>query len=95
MGHLSFGFPDASCEGSSSFVLCKFGDLDDERQRAYTFAVLEGLAGGPLTVLEARGLSEPPEATARILSTHDALLLRAWIARALTATSLSQLFGDD
>ncbi len=52
----------------------------------------EGRAEALLTVLEARGLRVSDEARARILACTDAAQLDAWVRKAITITSVDELF---
>lgn len=52
----------------------------------------KGRAEAVLEVLETRGLAVSDEARARILACADALQLAAWIRKAVTVTSVDELF---
>jgi hypothetical protein len=52
----------------------------------------EGRAEALLVVLAARGMATDPATRERILGCTDATLLERWIARATTASSLSEVF---
>ena len=54
---------------------------------------LEGLAEGLLLVLATRGVSLDPAARARILGERDPERLDRWIARAMTCTTLAEMFA--
>jgi hypothetical protein len=76
--------------------------LDDERSKLYAdlvFAsVAEGEAAGRahalLAVLAARCLEVPADVRARITACTDLGLLDAWLARAVTATSVAEVVRD-
>ncbi|MEV3870913.1 hypothetical protein [Streptomyces sp. NPDC049906] len=55
----------------------------------------EGRAEALVDVLEMRGLTVTDEARERITGTTDAETLTAWLAKALTATTVDDLFTDD
>ncbi|MGX2996725.1 hypothetical protein JNUCC64_21045 [Streptomyces sp. JNUCC 64] len=56
----------------------------------------EGRAKTLVDVLEMRGLTVTPEARERITTTTDAPTLTRWLATALTATTVDELFtGTD
>ncbi len=55
---------------------------------------VNGEANALLTVLEARGLSIPDHARTRILATTNMDLLERWIRRAVSASSVEELFQD-
>ncbi|MFI7297368.1 hypothetical protein [Streptomyces sp. NPDC050121] len=48
-----------------------------------------------LTVLEQRGIDVPADARQRITECGDLETLHTWLARAATATSTAEVFGDD
>ena len=52
----------------------------------------QGLATAVLDLLELRALPVPPRVRRRVLATHDELLLRRWLAQALTVLSADALF---
>jgi hypothetical protein len=55
---------------------------------------VQGEAAAVLTVLDARGIEVPADARARITSCTDLDQLDSWIRRAVTATSIDQLFDE-
>ncbi|MEO3793997.1 hypothetical protein ABGB14_27610 [Nonomuraea sp. B10E15] len=52
----------------------------------------EGEANAVLLILEARGISLPDEARARILACTDLHTLESWVRKAATAKSADELF---
>ncbi len=54
----------------------------------------EGKARALLAVLEARGLAVSEPLRQRILSCSDLARLDTWLARAVTATSASEVLGE-
>ncbi len=54
----------------------------------------EAAARAVLRVLEARGVDVPGDVRERILACADLALLDAWLERAVTATSASEVFGQ-
>ena len=54
----------------------------------------KGLVRSMLRVLDARGLSLDDGARQRILSCTDTEVLEGWLERALTAATLSDVFGE-
>ena len=65
-----------------------------ERRRAAGRAEgrVEGEAAALLTILAARDIDVPDDAHARITGCTDLHQLQAWIRRAITATSVKELF---
>ncbi|MEW5852450.1 MAG: hypothetical protein AB2A00_26925 [Myxococcota bacterium] len=62
------------------------------RQRGREEGRAEALSGAVLKVLEARGLGPSEEMRARVLACRDATLLDLWLARAVTARTLDEVF---
>ncbi|SES46182.1 hypothetical protein SAMN04487983_105930 [Streptomyces sp. yr375] len=58
-------------------------------------ACAEVWAKGVLIVLEARGLDVSDGVRERVTGCYDIDLLRHWLARAITATSAVEIFGDE
>jgi hypothetical protein len=67
--------------------------LEKGMQQGMQQGMQKGEAQALLLVLETRGLPIPEAARARILACDDTALLATWIQRAVTATSLDDVFA--
>lgn len=73
------------------------------REEGRTVGLAEGLAEGEtkalarsiLDILDVRSIPVPPDAHLRITSCDDQDVLRAWLRRSATATSVADVFVDD
>jgi hypothetical protein len=63
-------------------------------ERGHRRGVKHGLAQGVLRILAVRGLPVDEQARQRILTCPDMATLETWLERALTATTLSEVWGD-
>ncbi|MGA4990526.1 hypothetical protein [Nonomuraea bangladeshensis] len=63
-------------------------------EQGITQGVTQGEAKAVLRILERRGLAVPEEARERIHTCEDPELLLAWVDRALTVTSVDELFEE-
>ncbi|CAM4528947.1 hypothetical protein NONI108955_44845 [Nocardia ninae] len=55
----------------------------------------KGVAGSILEILAERSIEVPPDARARITSCKDRDVLRLWLRRSATVTSIADLFGAE
>ncbi|MFY0522732.1 hypothetical protein ACN28I_05860 [Archangium gephyra] len=63
-------------------------------ERGHRRGLKQGLAQGVLRILAARGLLVDEQARQRILTCTDMATLDTWFDRALTATTLSEVWGE-
>jgi len=63
-----------------------------QAEQAAAQAALETMRSAISTVLEARGLTCPEDARARLAACEDAVTLQAWLARATTAQAVGEVF---
>jgi predicted transposase YdaD len=74
------------------------GLLDQGRAEGEAKGEAKGRAEGEakmlLRVLAARGLAVPSDVRERILSCTDTTRLEAWADQAVSATSITEIFGD-
>lgn len=67
--------------------------LDAKFVAGHTVGVAEGKGSALLTILNARGIVVRHDMRERILHCNDSALLDQWIARAITAQSVEDVFG--
>ena len=67
--------------------------LADREARGEARGELRSLAGAVLRVLARKGVSVDDEARARVLDCDDRATLEAWLDRAVTATTVGDVFG--
>jgi Uma2 family endonuclease len=68
--------------------------LEAARAQDRVTAKAEGKAEALLVILAARGVSLPPAARARILDERDLERLDRWIARAMTCTTVAEMWAE-
>jgi Uma2 family endonuclease len=106
-GTLRFFHGMAELFGSAELIRRLTGmvqDRDARAEQAETTAsqaelkaerALAGLRAGILAALDTRGLALPDDLRARVLAGDDPAILQAWLLRALSATSVEEVFAAD
>jgi flagellar biosynthesis/type III secretory pathway protein FliH len=83
---------DPNYEYQTEYARRFFEGTAQARQEGHQEGLCEGRQGDVLAVLGTRGLTVSTEARQRILACMDPEQLQSWLLKALTATSVHELF---